>query len=63
LANRIPPDITGDIFNWIGRAKNVVVVAHFPERAAMRFAKFKGRALFEEADEFGQVGTVVGARD
>ena len=37
----------------------MVVITHFPETAVVRFAKRKGRALFEDADEFAQVRTVV----
>ena len=39
----------------------MVVITHFPETAAVRFAKPKGGALFEDADEFAQVRTVVKA--
>jgi len=39
----------------------MVVITHFPETAAVRFAKRKGGALFEDADEFAQVRTVVKA--
>jgi hypothetical protein len=61
FADGIPPDIAGDVFDGIGRAKNVVVVAHFPERLAVSFSKFEGRALFEETDEFKQIATGLGA--
>jgi hypothetical protein len=37
----------------------MVVITHFPETAGVRFAKCKGGALFEDADEFAQVRTVV----
>jgi hypothetical protein len=62
FADGIPPDVAGDVFDGIGRAKNVVVVAHFPKTPAMRFPKFEGGPLFEEADEFRQVAAGVGAR-
>ena len=39
----------------------MVVITHFPETAGVRFAKCKGGALFEDADEFAQVRTVVKA--
>ena len=39
----------------------MVVITHFPETTAVRFAKRKGGALFEDADEFAQVRTVVKA--
>ena len=39
----------------------MVVITHFPETAAVRFAKRKGGALFEDADEFAQVRAVVKA--
>jgi hypothetical protein len=61
FADGIPPDVAGDIFDGIGRAKNVVVVAHLPKRPAVRFSKFKGGALFEEADEFKQIAAGLGA--
>ena len=57
----IPPNIAGDVFDAFGRPKNVVVVAHFPERAAVGFAKLKGRALFEQADEFEKIAAVMDA--
>jgi hypothetical protein len=57
----IPPDVAGDVFDGIGGAKNVVVEAHFPERLAVGFPKFEGRALFEEADEFKQIAMSLGA--
>ena len=39
----------------------MVVITHFPQTAAVRFAKRKGGALFEGADEFAQVRAVVKA--
>lgn len=51
LANRVPPDVTGDMFDLVRRAKNMVVVARLPERPTVRFAKFEGGTLLEEADE------------
>ena len=59
LADGIPPDVTSDILDPVRRPENMVVVTHFPETAAARFAKRKGGALFEDADEFAQVRTVV----
>ena len=61
LADGIPPDVAGDILDPVRGPENVVVIAHFPEAAAVRFAKRKGGALFEDADEFAQVRTVVKA--
>jgi len=61
LANGIPPDVAGDILDPVRGPQNMVVITHFPETAAMRFAKRKGGALFEDADEFAQVRTVVKA--
>ena len=60
FADRIPPNIAGDILYSIARAKNMVVVTRFPEGAAMGFAKLEGCALLEEADEFEQVAAIVG---
>ena len=37
----------------------MIVEAYFPETAAVRFAKAESGALFEEANEFAQVGTVM----
>src|SRR5258708_5199710 len=59
FADRIPPDIAGDVLYLVSRPKNVVVVTPFPESAAVEFAKLEGRALFEEADEFEQVAAIV----
>jgi len=59
LADRVAPDITGNLFHLIGRPKNVVVLAHFPESAAVRFAKLKGSSLLEHTDKLTQVGPVV----
>jgi hypothetical protein len=39
----------------------VVVVAHFPKGTAAQFAKGKGGALFEQANEFAQVAPVMDA--
>ena len=61
LADGIPPDVTGDILDPVRRPENMVVITHFPERAAVRFTKRKGGALFPDADEFTQVRTVVKA--
>jgi len=59
LADRIPPDVARDILDLVRGPENMVVITHFPEAAAVRFAKRKGGALFEDADEFAQVRTVV----
>ena len=61
LANGIPPDVAGNILDPVRRPENMVVITHFPETTAVRFAKRKGGALFEDADEFAQVRTVVKA--
>ena len=61
LAHGIPPDVAGDILDPVRGPENMVVITHFPEAAAVRFAKRKGGALFKEADEFAQVRTVVKA--
>jgi hypothetical protein len=61
FADGIPPDVAGYIFDGISRPKNVVVVAHSPERPAASFSKFEGSTLFEEADEFEQIAAGVGA--
>jgi hypothetical protein len=61
LADGIPPDVAGDILDLVRGPENMVVITHFPETAAVRFAKCKGGALFEDADEFAQVRTVVKA--
>jgi hypothetical protein len=61
LADGIPPDVAAYVFDLIVGAEDVVVVAGFPEGAAVGLAKLEGGALFEEADEFEQVGLVVGA--
>jgi len=59
----VPPDVAGDVLNWVGGPKNVVVVTRFPESAAVGLAKLEGGALFEEADEFEQVAAIVCALD
>ena len=61
LADGIPPNVAGDLLDPVRRPENVVVITHFPEMAAMRFAKRKGGALLEDADEFAQVRAVVKA--
>ena len=61
LADGIPPDVAGDILDPVRGPENMVVITHFPETAAVRFAKCKGGALFEAADEFAQVRAVVKA--
>ena len=61
LADGIPPDVAGDILDPVRGPENMVVITHFPETAAVRFAKRKGGALFEDADEFAQVRTLVKA--
>ena len=61
LADGIPPDVAGDILDPVRGPENMVVITHFPEAAAVRFAKRKRGALFEDADEFAQVRTVVKA--
>lgn len=61
FANGIPPDVAGHVFDGISRPKNVVVVAHFPERPAASFSKIEGCALFEEANKFKQIAAGVGA--
>ena len=61
LADGIPPDVAGDILDPVRGPENMVVITHFPETAGARFAKRKGGALFEDADEFPQVRTVVKA--
>jgi hypothetical protein len=63
FAYGIPPDIAGDVLYLVARAKNVVVVTPFPERVTVGLAKLEGRALFEQADEFGQVAAIVSALD
>jgi hypothetical protein len=55
FANRIPPNVAGDVFGGVGVAKNVVVVAHFPQAVRSSAVKSKGGAGFEGADEFLQV--------
>ncbi len=60
FADGIPPDVARYVFDGISRPKDVVVVAHFPERLAVRFSKSEGRALFEEADEFEQIAAGLG---
>jgi LmbE family N-acetylglucosaminyl deacetylase len=59
LADRIPPDVAGDILDLVRGPENMVVITHFPKTAAVRFAKREGGTLFEDADEFAQVRTVV----
>jgi hypothetical protein len=61
FADGIPQDVAGYVFDLIVGAENVVVVAGFPEGAAVGLAKLEGGELFEEADEFLQVALVVGA--
>ena len=61
FADGIPPDVAGDILDLVRGPENMVVITHFPETAAVRFAKRKGGALFEGADEFAQVRPVVKA--
>jgi len=61
LADGIPPDVAGDILDPVRGPENMVVITHFPEATAVRFAKRKGGALFEDVDEFAQVRTVVKA--
>jgi len=56
----IPPDVAGDVFDGISRPKNVVVETLFPKRAAARFSKVEGGALFEQADELEQVAMGLG---
>ena len=46
LAHGIPPDVAGDILDPVRGPENMVVITHFPEAAAVRFAKRKGRVLF-----------------
>ena len=59
FADRVPPNIAGDVLYLIRGPENVVVVTAFPESAAVEFAKLEGRALFEQADEFEQVAATV----
>jgi len=59
FADRVPPNIAGDVLYLIRGPENVVVVTAFPESAAVEFAKLEGRALFEQADEFEQVAAIV----
>ena len=59
LADGIPPDVAGDILDPVRGPENMVVITHFPETASVRFAKRKSGALFEDADKFAQVRTVV----
>ena len=59
LTNGIPPDIRSDIFDGVRWAKNVVVVARFPETAAVGLLKFEASVLFEETDKFTEIGAVV----
>jgi len=61
LANGIPPDIGSDIFDWIGRTKDVIIVARLPETATVRFLEFESGALLEKTDKFAEIGTVVDA--
>ncbi len=61
LADGIPPDVAGDILDPVRGPENMVVITHFPEAAAVRFAKRKGGPLFEDADEFAQVRALVKA--
>jgi hypothetical protein len=63
FADRIPPNIAGDVLYLVRRPENVVIVAHFPEGAAVGLAKLEGRALLEEADEFEQVAPIVSTLD
>ena len=56
LADGVPPDIASYVFDYIRWAKNVVVIAHFPEAEVMALPKFEGGALFEDAGEFAQIG-------
>jgi len=63
FADRVPPNIAGDVLYLIRGPENVVVVTPFPESAAVEFAKLEGRALFEEADEFEQVAAIVRTLD
>jgi hypothetical protein len=39
FADGLPPDIASDVFYLVCGPKNVVVVAHFPERTAVGFVK------------------------
>jgi len=59
FSDGIPPNVASDVFDGFGMPKNMVVVAHFPERAAARLAKLEGCALFEQADEFEKVAAVM----
>jgi len=61
FANGIPPYVRGDFFDGIRRAKNVVVVAHFPERLAAKPSKFESGTLLEKTDKLAEIGTVVRA--
>ena len=56
FANGIPPDITRDVFDGVGRAEDVVVIAHLPKALNMGLAKLKGGPQFEDAHEFKEVG-------
>jgi hypothetical protein len=58
LADRILPDVGGDLFDGDIGAEDVIVVAHFPERGLMDFVEVEGRALFESADEFEETAGV-----
>jgi hypothetical protein len=54
----IPPNVTGDVFNYFLRPQNMIVVPHLPEPLATALLEFIARALFERVNELDQIRTL-----
>ena len=61
FADRILPDVAGYRFEAIGAAKDMVVIAHLPEREAAGLAKLGRSAKFEDAHELAEIRAWRGA--
>lgn len=61
FADGIPPKVRCHFFDGVRRAKDVVVIAHFPEALAVKPLKFKGSALLEQPNKFAKVRVSIGA--
>jgi len=59
LANGIPPNIAGNIFDWVAGPKDVVVITALPEVLTVLLFEVKRGGLFETIDELLKITGVV----
>ena len=54
----IPPNVAGNILDYLFRAQDVIVVALLPQSRPTFLTEFVGCALLEQVDESDQIGSL-----